>query len=58
MVMSVAGLGPENDCADEGSKRIVNGRSVLSSERATDFTNRNYLIVNKSMFLEYVDSWQ
>jgi hypothetical protein len=33
MVMSPAGLGPENDCAGEGPGKIVNDRSIISSER-------------------------
>jgi hypothetical protein len=31
--MSLAGLGPENDCAGEERAAIVNDRLILSSER-------------------------
>jgi hypothetical protein len=33
MVMSSAGLGPENDCAGEDQQPIINDRPVISSER-------------------------
>jgi hypothetical protein len=33
VVMSLAGLGPENDCAGEDQAAIVKDRPVFSSER-------------------------
>jgi hypothetical protein len=50
MVMSPAGLGPENDCAGEDQQKIrINDRLVLSSERAPTSTNPQLSYSNKSL---------
>jgi hypothetical protein len=51
MVMSLAGLGLENDCAGEDPAEVVNDKPVISSERAPYINKPTTVYSNKNPVL-------